>query len=75
MEIKRKEVIEVTTTDGKQINVGDLIVVSAYGKSHIGTFVGVSNRDSIILGNYFDGEPSFNISAKVIKSIEFIDIA
>lgn len=69
MEITRKEVLEVLTTDGKPINEGDVVVVeNVDGKTYAGVFGGVTKRDALILTNLINNG-TFVISSKCVKSI------
>ena len=74
MEIVRKEVVELLTSDSKKIKKGDMVVISAYGKSYTGFYKGLTNRNALIIGNFFEGEQDFNIAAKGIDKILIVNL-
>lgn len=68
MDIKRKEVIELLTTDGKEISVGDTLIISAYDKCLCGEYMGLTKRNGLILKSLVD-EKEFVICSKVIEKV------
>lgn len=68
MEIKRKEVIELLTSDNKPIKEGDTLIISAYDKCLIGTYKGLTKRNGLIMKSLI-GDKEFVISSKVAEKV------
>lgn len=74
MEIVKRQVIDVNTTDGKKLEVGTNVYLNALGYVILGTFKGISKKGALM----FDGigkftDVTFNIMPKSIEEMYIAD--
>lgn len=70
MEVVKRTVVEVKTTDGKIINEGETVILVANGYTIVGVYRGISKKSALM----FEGvagfsDVTFNILPKSIKCI------
>lgn len=75
METIKKTVVEVRTTDGKIVNVGDLVVLAVNGYTIAGVFDGIGKKGSWRFKGVkgFDGV-TFNLLPRTITCMYFAKI-
>lgn len=75
MQLEKKVIIEIKTTDGKVLKVGDTVCLVASGYTIAGTFEGISKKGACIfagVGTFSDVK--FNIMPKTITAMYKADI-
>ena len=70
MEVIKRQVVEVKTTDGKIINEGDTVVLVANGYTIVGVYKGISKKSALMFEGFAGfSDVTFNILPKSIKCI------